>query len=159
MTDHDPSFDQLDERARQLSADAEHLYGVTKRRKEALRAANEQALQVTGEATARDGSVRATVDAGGMLTDLALSAETLRSDPTDLARLVTAVTQQAAARARAAVRDVYESLRDERVVRGIPVLLPEPVVQEERANLPRRVEFDEEASYEERTITRRSGRR
>jgi hypothetical protein len=147
----DPS---LTERARQLSAEAEHLYGVTRRRKEALRAAKEQALKVTGEASSPDGSVRATVDAGGMLTDLALTAKALRT--TDLAGVITTVTQDAAARARAAVREMYEPLRGEGIVREMPVLLPEPAPRPEQ---PRRQEAEEEASYEERSITRRSGRR
>lgn len=146
----DPS---LTERVRQLSAEAEHLYGVTKRRKEALRAAREQALEVTGEASSPDGSVRATVDAGGMLTDLVLTAKALRT--ADLAGLITTVTQEAAGRARAAVRETYEPLRGEGIVRGMPVLLPEPA----QPTQPHRQEVEEEASYEERSITRRSGRR
>lgn len=140
------------ERARQLSAEAEHLYGVTKRRKEALRVAKEQALKITGEASSPDGSVRATVDAGGMLTDLVLTDKARRM--ADLADVITTVTQEAAARARAAVRETYEPLRGEGIVRGVPVLLPGPAPQQ-----PRRQEVEEEASYEERSITRRPGRR
>jgi hypothetical protein len=156
MTDHDLNFAEIGERARQLSAEAEHLYGVTKRRKEALRAATEQALKATGEAASRDGSVRATVDAGGMLTNLALTAEALRTKPDDLADLIVAVTRQAATLAREAVRETYEPLRNER---GMPVLLPEPAPRSEPPNRPRRKEVEEEASYEERTITRRARRR
>ena len=155
----EPSFPELTERAGQLSAEAEHLYGVTKRRKEAVRAATDLALRATGEASSPDGSVRATVDAGGMLTDLVLSPKASRSDPGDLAMLITAVTQQAAARARAAVRESYEELRNEGIVRGVPVLLAGPAVGAEPPERPRRPEPEEEASYEERTITRRSGRR
>jgi len=147
--------DELTERARQLSAEAEHLYSVTRRRKEALRAAKDQALEVTGEATSPDGSVRATVDAGGMLISLVLGAKALRRDPADLATLVTTVAQQAAAGARAAVREVYEPLRAEGVVRGTPVLLPDPAPEAGPAKLSRGGVIEEEASYEERTITRR----
>lgn len=150
---------ELTERAGQLAAEAQHLYGVTKRRKEALRAAKEHALDVTGEAASRDGSVRATVDAGGMLTDLVVTADALRATPGELARLVIEVTQQAAAGARAAVRDTYEPLRNEGIVRGMPVLLPGRAPQPEPPTQPRRPAQDEEASFEERTITRRSGRR
>jgi hypothetical protein len=153
----EPSFSELTERAGQLSAEAQHLYSVTKRRKEAVRAATEQALEATGEASSPDGSVRATVDAGGMLTNLELSAKASRTDPGDLAALVTMVTQQAAARARAAVQEVFEGLRNEGVALGVPVLLPGPAPEAEPPE--RRPEFEEEASYEERTITRRSGRR
>jgi hypothetical protein len=147
------------EHARQLSAEAEHLYGVTKRRKEALRVAKEQALAASGEASSPDGSVRATVDAGGMLTNLVFSAKALRAEPRDLAALVITVTQQAAARARAAVHEVYAPLRESGVTRGVPVLLPESAPEVEPLTQPRRREYEEEASYEERTITRRSGRR
>lgn len=153
MTD-DPS---LTERARQLAAEAEHLYGVTKRRKEALYAAEKQALETIGEAISPDGSVHATVDAGGMLTSLTLTAEALRSGPGDLAALITTVTQQAAGRARTAVRETYASLRAEGIVRGVPVLLPaSPVELPEPA---RRQEAEEEAPYEERSIVRRARRR
>lgn len=142
------------ERARQLGAEAAHLYGVTKRRKETLRAAEEQALKVIGEASSPDGSVKATVDAGGMLTELVLSDKARRVP--DLAGLITSVTQEAAADARAAVREMYEPLRGEGIVRGLPVLLPEPVSAPQQS---RRQEVEEEAPYGERSITRRSGRR
>ena len=151
----DPSEDELTERARQLGAEAEHLYGVTKRRKEAARTAERQALGVSGEASSADGAVRVAVDAGGMVTDLVLTAKAMRKEPGDLAGLITAVARQAAARARAAVRQVYEPLRNEGVLRDMPVLLPEPA----SAAQPRAKDYEEEASFEERSITRRSGRR
>ncbi|MDQ3785614.1 MAG: YbaB/EbfC family nucleoid-associated protein [Actinomycetota bacterium] len=157
MNDDAPGFAELDERARQLSAEAQHLYSITKRRKEALRSAEERARSATGEAVSQDGSVHASVDAGGMLTGLVLTPAALRKSPGELASLVTEVTRQATARARADVRQVYESLRDEGVLRSVPSLLPEPDVrQPPRA---RREEHEEEASYEERSITRRRGRR
>lgn len=95
----------LTERARQLSAEAEHLHSVTKRRKETLVAARKQALAVTGEA----------------------------------------------------VRAVYEPLEAEGIVRGTPVLLPEPAPTNEPPARPP-AKADEEASYEERPVTRRSRR-
>lgn len=143
----------LIEQAHQLSAQAEHLYSVTKRRRETLRAAEKQALQAVGEAVSEDGSVRVSVDAGGMVTDLVLSADAVRLAPGDLASLITSVVQEAAGRARAAVRDVYEPLRGEGIVRGVPVLLPAPAAQPP-ARL-RHVAADEEDSYEEWPITRR----
>jgi hypothetical protein len=156
MTDHDPSFAELTERAHQLGNEAEHLYSVIKRRKEALHAANAQALQATGKAASRDGSVQVTVDGGGMVTDLVLNDRALRTGPSDLAGLITTVAQQAAAQARAAVRAAYEPLRGKGAV---PILLPEPAQPAEPHKPPRAKEFEEEASYEERTITRRTGRR
>lgn len=149
----DPSATELTERARHLGAEAEHLYGVTKRRKDAARAARQQALGATGEASS-DGAVRVTVDAGGMLTGLVLTAKALRKGPGDLAGLIAAVARQAAASARAAVRQVYEPLRDEGVVRELPVLLPESTAPAP----PRPKDYEEEASFEERSITRRPGR-
>jgi DNA-binding protein YbaB len=140
----------LIEQAAQLSADAEHLYSVTKRRKETLRTAETQALKATGDAASPDGAVRVTVDAGGMVTSLALTPAALRKDPDDLARVLTSVIQEAAGRVRAAVRGVYEPLRGEGIVRGMPVLLPEPEAPSPAP--PRPVD---ESSYEERTITRR----
>lgn len=152
-------MNDLTEQAARLVAEAEHVYSVTRRRKEALRAAEAQALGATGEAAAADGSVRATVDAAGMLTGLELTSTALRATPEDLARLVITVTQQAAARARGAVRDVYEPLRGEGIVRGVPVLLPPPPADEPPVRPePRRKPVEEEAPYEERSITRRRGR-
>jgi hypothetical protein len=151
----EPGIDGLNDRARRLSEEAAHVYGMTKRRKEALRTAEEQAQAANGEAASADGSVRAKVDAGGMLTELGLTAEALRAGPHELARLVTAVTQQAAADARAQVRHTYERLRNEGIVRGIPALLPEPAAA---ATQRRPKPPEEEAPYEERSITRRRGR-
>ena len=143
--------DELTERARQLSAEAAHLYEVTRHRKEAVRVAERQALDAGGEATSPDGAVRVTVDAGGMLTGLVLTAKALRRQPGDLAGLITEVTQQAAASARAAVRQVYEPLREEGILREMPLLLPSPPVPAR----PRK-DYEEEASFEERWVTRRS---
>lgn len=156
MSEDVPGFAELDERARQLSAEAEHLYSMTKRRKEALRSAEASVRNATGDAASRDGSVRATVDAGGMLTSLVLTPGALRTNPGELAALITEVTQQAAARARADVRQVYEALRGEGVVRNMPSLLPEPEV--EPPTPPVRKAYEEEAPFEERSITRRRGR-
>lgn len=144
----------LVEQARQLGAEAEHLYSVTKRRREALRAAETQALRATGDAASADGAVRVRVDAGGMVTSLVLAPAALRKDPDELAALVTSVIQEAAGRARAAVRGVYEPLRGEGIVRGTPVLLPAPAPEAEPP-VRRRPAPEDETSYEERTFTRR----
>lgn len=154
MTD-DSGYAELTERARQLGAEAEHLFSVTKRRREAVAAATEHALAVTGEAASSDGSVRVTVDAGGMLTELVFSSAALSVAPADLARLVTTVTQKAAARARSAARETFGPLRESGVVRGMPVLLPEPMAEPEPPAKPRRRASDEEEPFEERTIVRR----
>jgi hypothetical protein len=49
-----------------------------------------------------------------------------------------------------------DPLRDEGVVRDMPVLLPSPPSRPAQA---RRRQAEEEPSYEERTITRREGRK
>lgn len=160
MSDHRRDSNEVTELASQLSAEAGQLYSTTKRRKEAMRIAEAEAHKVTAEAASQDGSVRVIVDASGMLRDLALTTEALRAGPAELAGDVTQVTQQAAARARAAVRQVYEPLRREGIIRGIPVLPPEPAVEQPTTTKPaRRNDAEEEASYDERTITRRRERR
>ncbi|GLZ31146.1 hypothetical protein Lesp02_33340 [Lentzea sp. NBRC 105346] len=116
---------ELNARAAQLSEQAAHLYSRARRRNETLQAAKAQAVAATGEASSSDGAVRATVDAGGMLTGLVLGPAVSELNPRQLAALVVQVTQQAAASARAAVRSVYTPLQDEGVVREAPVLLPE----------------------------------
>lgn len=141
MTEPEPTA-----RAHELSAEAEHLYGLTIRRKESMLAAREQAIKVTGEAASPDGSIQATVDVGGMLTRLVLSPRALRREPDELARLITAVTQRAAASARASVREIFAPLQKEGMVRDTPVLLPEPATPAEPG---RRADYDEEASYED----------
>lgn len=160
MTNYEPTSAELTERARQLSAEAEHLYSVTRRRKETLLAAKEHALKITGEAASPDGSVRATVDVGGMLTELDLAPDALRTRPGELAQLVTTVTQHAAARARAAVQEVYAPLRSEGIVRDMPILLPEPPTKVVPSTVQRREQLEDEPSYEDRRLyPRRSGDR
>ncbi|MBB5807801.1 hypothetical protein F4560_007569 [Saccharothrix ecbatanensis] len=120
------SSEELNRRAAQLTEQAAHLYSRVHRRNETLRAARERAIAATGEASSPDGSVRVSVDAGGMLTGLELAPSALGQDPRRLAALVVGIAQEAAGRARAAVRDVYTPLQNEGVVREAPVLLPEP---------------------------------
>ena len=117
---------ELNARAAQLTEQLAHTYSRVHRRNETLRAAREQAVAATGEASSSDGAVRAMVDAGGMLTGLVLSPAVSGMNPRQLAALVVQVTQQAAASARAAVRGVYTPLRNEGVLRDEPLLLPEP---------------------------------
>ncbi|WP_053716213.1 YbaB/EbfC family nucleoid-associated protein [Saccharothrix sp. NRRL B-16348] len=118
--------DELNRRAGELTARAADLYSRVHRREETLRAARERAVAATGEASAPDGSVRVTVDAGGMVTGLELAPSALASNPARLAALVVRVAQEAAGQARAAVREVYTPLQREGVLRDAPVLLPEP---------------------------------
>lgn len=116
---------ELNAQAAQLTERTAHVYSRVHRRNETLAAAREQAVAATGSASSSDGSVRVSVDAGGMLTDLVLAPGALQQNPRQLAAVVVQVAQQAAAVARAAVRDVYAPLQNEGVVREAPVLLPE----------------------------------
>ncbi|MEV8439847.1 YbaB/EbfC family nucleoid-associated protein [Actinosynnema sp. NPDC051121] len=118
--------EELNRRAAELTGRAAEVYSRVHRREETLRAARERAVAATGEASSPDGSVRVTVDAGGMVTALDLAPSALGSDPSRLAALVVRVAQEAAGRARAAVREVYTPLQREGVLRDAPVLLPEP---------------------------------
>src|SRR5439155_26996095 len=102
------------------------------------------------------GSVQVKVDVGGMLTHLVLAPPALRGDPGELASLVMAVTQQAATSARATVREIYAPLRDEGIVRDLPVFLPEPAPQGARPMVRRRVADEPEASYEDARSVLRS---
>lgn len=126
MRDPDSTSSEFVRRASALAEQAEHLYSRTKQRNEALTSARETALRAVGEAASVDQSVRATVDAGGMLTDLVLTSEALRQKPGDLADKVIAVAQDAAAKARGTVRQLYAALESEGILRESPVLLPEP---------------------------------
>lgn len=118
--------EELNRRAAELTGRAADLYSRVHRREETLRVARERAVAATGEASSPDGSVRVTVDAGGMVTGLDLAPSAPASDPSRLAALVVRVAQEAAGRARAAVRAVYTPLQREGVLRDAPVLLPEP---------------------------------
>jgi hypothetical protein len=113
-------------RAAALADQAEHLYSRTKLRNEAIATTREAALRTVGEAAAADQSVRATVDAGGMLTNLVLTPAALKLSPADLADQVVMIAQDAAAKARGTVRHLYADLESEGIVRESPLLLPEP---------------------------------
>lgn len=125
MSSPDLNAETLNARAAQLTEQSAHLYSRVHRRNETLAAAKEQAVRATGSASSSDGSVRAVVDAGGMLTDLVLAPSAQQMTPRQLAAVVVQVTQQAASVARAAVRNVYTPLQNEGVLREAPVLLPE----------------------------------
>lgn len=126
MTDRDPTTAELVAQAASLSDQAEDIYGRTRLRNETLQSARDTAMRTTAEAESRDRSVRATVDVGGMLTDLALSSDALGRDPRELSELIISVAQEAAATARESVHQLYSALAAEGMTRGIPFLLPEP---------------------------------
>jgi DNA-binding protein YbaB len=69
------------------------------------------ALSATGEASSHDGTVRATVDATGVLTALNFAPSLFdRSTPDKLARTIVATAQAAATQARAKAAEAMSSL-------------------------------------------------
>ncbi|MBF4996506.1 YbaB/EbfC family nucleoid-associated protein [Nocardia sp. BSTN01] len=78
---------------------------------------NQQLENVRVQADSADRSVTATVDAGGELTDLSLSAAALRKPAAELVRTIVEATQEAARRARrqseAAAASVAADLDDQ----------------------------------------------
>lgn len=77
-----------------------------------VRQAQEQAMQVTGESTSRDGSVRVTVDATGVVTGLTLSPSAFdKNTPDKLAQAIVATIQSAAAQARGQMSAAFSAVR------------------------------------------------
>jgi DNA-binding protein YbaB len=70
------------------------------------------AMSVTGSAKSRDGSVHATVDASGVVTNLRFAPNVFeQTNPERLAQTVTATIQAAATQARARMAETYETIR------------------------------------------------
>lgn len=111
--------------AGQLVEQASFLSDRARRRLEAVQSTRESALASVGEASTPDGSVRATVDAGGMLTGLVLAPAALQQNPRQLTAAILRTAQQAASAARAGVRQAYTRLENEGLVKHMPLLLPE----------------------------------
>lgn len=79
-----------------------------------IRESQAVALSATGEAASHDGTVRATVDATGVLTALNFTPSLFdRSTPDKLARTIVATVQAAAAQARGKAADAFQSLRSD----------------------------------------------
>jgi DNA-binding protein YbaB len=79
-----------------------------------LRERQSSALSGKSEATAKDGSVKAVVDASGVVTSLEFSPSVFeRTTPDKLARTVVATIQSAATKARAQMNESLESMRGE----------------------------------------------
>jgi DNA-binding protein YbaB len=114
--------DETTARAAQAHERAGELLTKFKRRNETMLVAQTKAAAVTATATSADGSIRVTVDAGGMLTHLDISP----AAQGDVARTIVEVVRRATAQARAGVREIYEPLRHEGVLRDPPFLLPDP---------------------------------
>lgn len=123
-----------------LSQQSAQLVAAAQRRAEATANAEAQVRAITATASSSDGGVRATVDAGGMLTGLFVA-----SNP-ELARKIVEAVQQAAAQARLQTRRVYEPLHARGLLRDPPLLLPEPAPAQPPQAPPARPrpQFDDE---------------
>jgi DNA-binding protein YbaB len=89
---------------------------VTELRSRAAKIRENQAaaLSATGEAASHDGTVRASVDATGVLTALNFTPSLFdRSTPDKLARTIVATVQAAAAQARGKAAEAFQSLRSD----------------------------------------------
>jgi DNA-binding protein YbaB len=114
MTEPDLSVEQREARVAQLRQEADGAMTELRAKLAGVRAAQEQALATTGEATSRDGSVRATVDATGVVTSLRFAPSPFqRSTPEKLAQATVATIQAAAAQARAQVSATLAPVREE----------------------------------------------
>jgi YbaB/EbfC DNA-binding family len=98
-------------RVRELRQEADAAITAYRSRIVAAGQARERALAVTGEARSRDGSVRAEVDATGVVTGLTLGPGARNGTPETLATTIVATIQEAAARARTAMADAMAPLR------------------------------------------------
>jgi DNA-binding protein YbaB len=95
------------------------LYGQADKTMAQLRAkvanvqqAQQDALRSTGESTSQDGSVRAVVDATGVLTSLVIAPTAFeKTTPARLAQTVVATAQAAAAQARGRMSTALASVR------------------------------------------------
>lgn len=98
----------------ELRGQADTVMSDLKAKLAAVRESQGRALAVTGESTSRDGSVRATVDATGVVTRLTFAPSAFeRSTPDKLAQTAVATIQAAAAKARASVSETLAPLTAE----------------------------------------------
>jgi DNA-binding protein YbaB len=104
----------LEQRTAELQRQADEAMAHLRSRIAGVRAAQQQAMQATGEATSRDGVVRAVVDSTGVVTSLTLAPSAFdRSTPDRLAQTVVATIQAAAAQARSRMSDSMAAIRGE----------------------------------------------
>jgi DNA-binding protein YbaB len=115
MTEPTASVEQsLEQRTAELQQEADQAMAHLKSRIAGVREAQQQAMQATGEATSRDGVVRAVVDSTGVVTSLTLAPTAFdRGTPDRLAQTVVATIQSAAAQARGRMAAAMAAIRGE----------------------------------------------
>jgi DNA-binding protein YbaB len=96
--------------AAQAQAQVDGVVAELQARALRLRERQASALSVTGEESSRDGSVRAVVDATGVVTSLEFAPSVFdRNTPDKLARTVVATIQAAATKARAQMSEAWQA--------------------------------------------------
>lgn len=106
MADTVESVDQ------QAQAQADEIAAQVRAMAEQVREQQAAALAVTGSASSQDGTVRAVVDATGVVTALEFAPSALAHSSLDkLARTAVATIQSAAAQARASMAEQWQSLQ------------------------------------------------
>ena len=106
--------EEREARVSELQTEADETMAGLRARMAAVQQAQQTALSGTGEATSQDGSVRATVDATGVVTALAFSDGAFqKSTPDRLAAATVATIQEAAAQARARMQQTLAPLTSE----------------------------------------------
>lgn len=123
MTDPVSRRAELERRNAAMREQVEQMLSDLQRRTEGLREAHAAAAEVTGQATAPDGRVRASVDADGVLGDLRLAPSAFdRTTPEALARTIAEVVRQATADAQARVAETLAHFTEAGV--DLPDLVP-----------------------------------
>lgn len=115
MTEPAPTPEQsIAQRTAEYQRQADEAMAHLKSRIEGVKAAQQQAMGVTGEATSKDGVVRAVVDSTGVVTSLTLAPSAFdRGTPERLAQTVVATIQSAAAQARGRMSAAMAEIRGE----------------------------------------------
>jgi DNA-binding protein YbaB len=104
----------LERRTAELQQQADDAMKHLRTRIAGVREAQQQAMRATGEATSRDGVVRAAVDATGVVTSLTFASSAFeRSTPDRLAQTAVATIQAAAAQARARTAEAMAAIRSD----------------------------------------------
>lgn len=101
-------------RVSELQGEADDVMGNLRAKMAAVAQAQHAAFTATGEATSHDGSVRVTVDATGVVTDLQFADTAFtKSTPQRLAAATIATIQTAATKARGQLQQTLAPLTDQ----------------------------------------------
>jgi DNA-binding protein YbaB len=114
VTEPGLTLEQRMAEAAELQGQADAAMATLQARVAGVREAQQQALKATGEASSKDGVVRAVVDGTGVVTSLVFAPSAFeRSTPERLAQTAVATIQQAAAQARGRMSEAMAPVRDD----------------------------------------------